>query len=35
MDEEIRTDTGLVRILYRPAERETVSVSERRIVDVT
>ena len=35
MDKEIRTDTGLVRILHRPTEGETVSVLLRRVADVT
>ena len=35
MDKNIRTDTGLVRILNRPTEGETVSVFLMRLVDVT
>ena len=35
MDKEIRTDTGLVRILHRPTEGETVSVLLRRVGDAT
>ena len=35
VDKEIRTGTGLVRILRRPTEGETVSVLLRRVGDVT
>ena len=35
VDKDIRTDTGLVRILDRPTEGETVSVLLRRVGDVT
>ena len=35
VDKEIRTDTGLVRILHRPTEGETVLVLPRRLEDVT
>ena len=35
VDKEIRTDTGLVRILHRPMEGETVSVLLSRRANVT
>ena len=35
MDKEIRADTGLVRILRRPAEGETVRVLQRRLAYAT
>ena len=35
MDKEIRTDTGLVQILHRPTEGETVSALLRGLGDVT
>ena len=35
MDKEIRTDTGLVRILRRPTEEETVSVLLKRLANAT
>ena len=35
VDKEIRTGTGLVRILDRPTEGETVSVLLRRVANAT